>query len=305
VIRSLSLRSVVLFAAVVASLGLGLAILVKRQSHHGEELAWATIDRYRDHTIQYFDAVHDLVNVGPDAIPVATAALKDERSEIRWMAAMVLSRIGPKAARAIPDLIEALNDDDARVRCAAASALGQIGADARLATRSLKAALKDEDGMVRMWAAEALWRLHRQPKMVLPVLNEGLLNGPPHVRNRAAGVVRLMGHTGKDAVPALIEVLKDEDRGNRLVAVHIAVQALGDLGPHARSAAPFLVKALKEEDFVVREYAAQALESIGVCDDVVIDGLKAALKDNDSGVRIAAESALRKLHLDAAKGTAK
>jgi HEAT repeat protein len=79
-------------------------------------------------------------------------------------------------------------------------------------------------------------------------------------------------------VPRCLELLRDGNTNER----SSAATALGKLGAKAKKAVPYLVKALKDKDIVVRDRAAQALEKIG--GDAVPDLIK-ALKDPDEVTR--------------------
>ena len=56
----------------------------------------------------------------------------------------------------------------------------------------------------------------------------------------------------------LSKSLEDQDPANRALALH----ALGEMGPNARSAIPKIREALKDPDDEVRRKAAEALEKI-------------------------------------------
>ncbi len=67
----------------------------------------------------------------------------------------------------------------------------------------------------------------------------------------------MLGHIGPeaaDAIPALIESLKDENNYVRTFAAF----ALGFIGPKATAAGPMLVKLVKDRDAIVRSAAAGA-----------------------------------------------
>ena len=103
-------------------------------------------------------AFEALVNIGPEAIPALTQALReDEDEDVRWAVVTVLGEIEPEAVEAIPALIQALEKDkDEWVRMAAAEALGEMGPDAVLAIPALIQALGDESAQVRAYVALAL-----------------------------------------------------------------------------------------------------------------------------------------------------
>ena len=121
--------------------------------------------------------------------------------------------------------IEQLTDPAAGKRQEAAFSLANSAAAAKAALGPLTKALRDSDGEVRAQAAVALSKV-----------------GPD------AGA----------AVPALIEMMKND---SSVTARSYATWALGEIGPGAKSAVPSLMEALSDK--VVAESAAAALETLG------------------------------------------
>ncbi|MDB5306945.1 MAG: repeat protein [Gemmataceae bacterium] len=152
----------------------------------------------------------------------------------RQGAVLALAKFGPEA---VPQLARALTDKEVvNVRLWAAHALGKMGPKAKAAAPQLAAALKDDSGLVRVEVAKALWKVAAD----------------------------------KAAVTALAQALADADPSTR----HLAAEALGEVGPSAKAAAPALVRALKDDGFAefsrpgvverraVREAAAKALMKV-------------------------------------------
>lgn len=131
------------------------------------------------------------------------------------------------------------------VRLAAIGALGHFGADGAPAVKELDAILRTERDMTIRWFVAAA------------------VNG--------------IGPAARDAVPALIELLKsrdvavlppdesrEDDVDNPPVPLRLAAAvALGGVGPPARAAVPDLVRSLADQDPTVRAEAAWALGEIG------------------------------------------
>ncbi|RLC74624.1 MAG: hypothetical protein DRI61_16305, partial [Chloroflexi bacterium] len=88
---------------------------------------------------------------------------------------------------------------------------------------------------------------------------------------------------GAPAISYLIRALKDENWHVRQPAAY----ALGEIG--SQKAIPYLIKALKDENWYVRHTAAEALGKIGLS---AIPHLIKVLEDKDSDVRKAAAEAL-------------
>ena len=204
-----------------------------------------------------------------------STALKDKDADVRKSAAKALRQIG--GARAVEALITALKDKDADMSKSAAEALEQIGipddlqvqAWYRVAKREwelaidlgdiavepLIAALRDKDAKVREFAAEALGQIG-DTRAVEPLI----------VATRDTGNVRYaaacaLGKIGDDrAFEPLLDALKD--------GVKSAAESLRQI-VGARAVEP-LIAALRDKDANVREAAAEALEQIGISDDLQV-----------------------------------
>jgi HEAT repeat protein len=108
----------------------------------------------------------------------------------------------------------------------------------------------------RVRAAKDLGRLGWLAREALPALVGALFDDDAKVRESAAHAVGLMG---PEALPALVEMLGHDDKYVR----RNAVWALGKLGPLARPALGDLCMALKDADPRTASGAAQALGGLG------------------------------------------
>jgi HEAT repeat protein len=144
--------------------------------------------------------------------------------------------------------------------------LADIGPDAVEMVPLLKKALRElpRDGSgryARVCLALALWRIQK------PIEAGGLVADPR-----------------QEALSVLLDLLRDN---------HIeAMEAVGEIGPEARAAIPFLVKATRHKWWDTRSYAARALGRVGIGSKDAIAALQAALKDKNSQVRLEAAIAL-------------
>ncbi len=135
-----------------------------------------------------------LAAAGAAAVDVLHAALDDERSEVRRIAAAALGEIGPGAIDAAAGLEGRLADDDGEVRQRAARALGLVGAGGSVPV--LEDALQDRDEHVREHAAEALGFLTRGTDRAVARLAETLHDSARYVRGAAAEALRFIGTPG-------------------------------------------------------------------------------------------------------------
>ncbi len=159
-------------------------------------------------------------------------------SDVRRRAASQLAEMGAEAKPAFNALVKALKDEDIFVRRFSAQALGAIGTEVKGSVPALTAALKDRDKRVVQAVVEALAKTG--PAGVKPLaelLKEK--NQEPATRLK---VVQSLGKAGKDAkeaVPALIDVVKDMGKRNDPMIATLrteAVIALGNIGPDAKEA---------------------------------------------------------------------
>jgi HEAT repeat protein len=234
--------------------------------------------------------------------------LKDVDPVVKAHAALALFAMGPDARAAAQPLEVALGDSDTQVRLRAAQALWALGPPAKAQVPRLLESLKDKDARVRIFTANALWTIARQKEGV-PVLCETLKSNDLLLRQLSvkslyniAKDAKLAGTaTIANAVPALIDALKDSDSDVR----GIAAWTLGAIGKEAKAALPMLVDSLKHKDATFRAEVAHALATVGQdlkadAKDPVVAALKAALQDRDNTVRIFAAQSLWAIERNAA-----
>jgi len=119
----------------------------------------------------------------------------------------------------------------------------------------------------------------------LPEYLAGLTDTDPGTRLRAA---TSLAELGEPAVPPLIALLKDPREDARFQAV----RTLGRLGPAASPAVPDLVALLKDDELTFPSSTAEALAAIG---REAVPALRAALDDDDDGLRYWAVCALGRM----------
>jgi RNA polymerase sigma factor (sigma-70 family) len=142
-----------------------------------------------------------LSQLGTEAVPALTEALKDMNDKTRASAAGTLARIGSPAKDAVPALILAMRDKHPRLRENASLALAEIGPDAVPAVAEL---MKDKDPEIRGAAAETLGRM------------SGLRTGGGRLSNLSGKTIT--GPALKTAIQALLKAMGDEDEHVRNAA---------------------------------------------------------------------------------------
>jgi HEAT repeat protein len=121
----------------------------------------------------------------------------------------------------------------------------------------------------------------------VPVLIKALRNEDPDVRQNAAWGLRYLGPDGREAVPALAELVKKDEK-----ACNFAVQALGQIGPAAAPAVPALVAVLQEGDQQLQYWVLDTLREIGPGAKEAKNAVVKALNTDDAEQRWEAAAAL-------------
>jgi len=229
--------------------------------------------------------------IGPAAkaaVPNLQKLLDSQSALIRTHAASALGDLGPAAVDAVEDLAGLLEEHDEGVRREAAEALGKIGPAAKAAVPALLGALEDDAGSVTVHAA---WALSRIGPEAVPQLLEALNN--ENLRQLVVAVLGDIGPAAKSAVDRLTGFLSepdlDPDFGREVLL------AFAKIGPDAKDAAPALLKILGDEENSLRPGAAYALAKMGI-EEAVPLLLKALPKVDDPEMRIVVPVALMLLN---------
>jgi HEAT repeat protein len=136
---------------------------------------------------------------------------------------------------------------------------------------ALVRALQSQNPTDRARAARDLGRLGWLAREALPALVTALRDDDAKVRETGAHAIGLMG---PEALPALVEMLTHEDKYVR----RQAVWALGKLGPLARPTLSNLCRALKDADPRTGSGAAQALGGMGAAGADAVPALAEAMR---------------------------
>jgi uncharacterized protein (TIGR03067 family) len=252
--------------------------------------------RDRDARGEAFDALQKFGPKALPALPVLIDQLAAPDKSSRTGAALAIGAIGPKAIAAIPKLATALQDSDSYVRLFAAHALGHIGPGAKSAVPALLKQLRDEEGMVRSAVAGALGDIGQESATAVPALVAALRNekepcrffgslafyGTPDVKRTIA---KSLAQLGKDAVPALTDLLKHPSEEIRWCALY----ALGEVRTEAKSAAGAIAGLLRNDPSDrVASLAVYSVIEVDPEPERAIPLLVEALKSKSSSVRFAA-----------------
>ncbi len=217
---------------------------------------------------------------------------RDYDAETRLKAALTLDKAARMISNMVNCLATALKEGDEALRIQSARTLGEIGPSAKRALPTLTAALGDDSPKVRAAAAFAIGLIEQHYPIIdkdyrdgtMPALIKALKDKEISVRQKATTAFRLMGPKAKEAVPALVEVLREESAGRGVEHVRLrqyAALALGAIGPGASSAVPAMLEVVQGDDN--REVQNAVLIPLGRIrsrEELVVPTLLKVLKDN-------------------------
>jgi HEAT repeat protein len=233
-----------------------------------------------------------LTQMGGIATAATVQSLSHASANVRLLATLILMELGPDAESAGPRLMERLDDGDARVRAAALRAVVAVGMPIQHVRPRLKSAFSDPLPGLRTAAIEAAIRLSESEKEFHGEILAALKDGDESVRRTALAA---LGDRFADAVPALVEMLKDEKQRTAVV------EALGHIGPSAKPAVPQLVALLGQGGKEQKLPVFAALGRIGPAAIEARTVLESARKDGDPAVRAAAIETTGLIEADAGR----
>jgi HEAT repeat protein len=142
-----------------------------------------------------------------------------------------------------------------------------------LMSERLVAALQDPRWAVRQAAVYALCLIGPNARDAIPVIIEALKDEDIRVGAAAGDALGLIGLEANSAVAAL--------EGGEWLDRRMAARVLGQIGPAAKAAIPALIEAVTDPNAAVREEAGRALDLIGP-EASSVPALIAALEDSQT-----------------------
>jgi HEAT repeat protein len=193
------------------------------------------------------------------AIPFIVEALSSPNARVRAGSLEALGSIrGIEAADTLPRIRRLLTDDDARVREYALWAIASIAPRHPDTAELMVQAINDPSAAVRSEAVSALGRF----ELIDPTpLIRAVLSDDPEISKSASYVVDLQigaGHIPGHILPALVGALHDPRQNVRINVIC----ALGRTGQNGMVAVPALRELLQDDDPKVRFPAARSIWQI-------------------------------------------
>jgi len=208
-----------------------------------------------------------------------------------WGLAMLNPSDTEQMKKAVELLVQGMESDLPHVRAAAARGLVQLDAPKEIARPYILAAFRKADPVIIANVIDAVSGLGAEavPKVVRVIEEEPILRIP------ALRVIQRIGPEAADAVPALVDILKqgdpkseDDDDLNRA-----AVEALAAIGPKAEEAVDPMLEIFKDPAKKDLRYGAgYVLGSIGPAAAKAAPALEAALQSDDPFLKLVSAWAL-------------
>lgn len=240
--------------------------------------------RDRDGTVRNA-AADALASVPRQSLPALIQMLNSADHLDHARAAQVVARIGAQAKAAVPALVAVLGETPDAADKAVVEALGSIGPDAGPAVPALMRMLREKPDIERQTALiYALGEIGAASEPAVPLIVETVRDPRDNSQFPNVSAAEALGKIGpgaKSAVSALIVALNSDNGSGRLVTV--ATGALGNIGADAKTAIPALVEAMAHEDPEYKKNQAEAIGRIAQAlaarrDGTSLGALRAALR---------------------------
>jgi hypothetical protein len=149
-------------------------------------------------------------------------------------------------------LVKAADDKRAYIQATALQSLGVVGKSDKAAVRAMLSRISSSDEFISRTAAEALAAIDASNAGLVDVLSEGLANSNHAIRHSAANGLRRFGVAAKPALPALSAALRDIHEGQNVSEIGAYLEVVRSLGSDGKEAAPAILDLLPERSVVYR-----------------------------------------------------
>ncbi len=265
--------------------------------------------------------VQTLMQIGKDGqnalqkqgLPILKEGLKDKKPAVRQQTAYAIALMKSKARPIADSIMPLLSDPDPKVRVAGYAALEAAGTANE--KEFIKLFTNPNLDMVSD-AAEALSWFHPQDPASIPVLLEALakpwdVDEPEQlkivysIRNAIADSIASFSPPAKEAIPKLIEVLKNttlNEIESSLRRAKTATESFETGAMHAlrklgSASVEALIPLLKDSNFLVRWQVAKILGGIGPDAKAALPSLQTALDSEKQSFDVVAATALAQVQI--------
>jgi HEAT repeat protein len=198
-----------------------------------------------------------------EALPMLIKGLESDDEVICRNAAESLYNLGPDASDAVESLVRLISHEDSELRRASARLINAIGPAVSEILEHLIIALSDSDEVVRGEVAYAMMNVDKDLDEAVPHLVELLMDEEEFEHKGKIKEVRMAAqealiHIGLDAVPGLLEALRNDRADYRL----IVITTLAQIKPIPEEAIKEIEDAAQDPDETIQTEARKALKKI-------------------------------------------
>lgn len=189
-----------------------------------KELTALLDHKEKDTRIAAAEGLAAMLTTAPD-LTALQKMMKHQDAEVRAFAARGVGKLGKDAKPALTELLDAAKTDAGDIRKAALMVLaGLTAVEVKPSAAFLNQALKEGDKETKQLSLQAIAKLGTEAGPCINDLRIALRD--PDVCKDVLATLSKCGATAKNAVPGMIECLRNDDESVR----DAALKALGDLG---------------------------------------------------------------------------
>lgn len=218
-------------------------------------------------------ALTELRLAAAPALAAIVPYLDHKDKDLKARAILALAHLGPTAKKELPKILPLFQDPDKTMRRGAIQIIGNLRGDGVEGVPMLLEAMKSRDATTRCEAAFALWKVNHDPK-ALEVFRKALKHEDDDIRQLALSALGQIGPAARSTLPAVKESLRDDVEA---VRANAAV-TLGHLD-NSQATIKTLIDLLRDDAVEVRLGAALALAQIGPPARAAVPQLEEALRD--------------------------
>ncbi len=236
-----------------------------------------------------------MVNVGldvNDATPVLVGALKHEDLGLKMQAAFTLAQRRIELDKVTPIFLDGLKHKSSGVRVQALQGISMMGQSQGATAVAVAQSLRDPEATVRQQAIYALQNIRGTPEIVVPVLDGIYKDGTADARRTVLQIVWMYGGKGQDII---LTGLKDKDNTVRQQAIYAMQNMQGDIS----EAVPAIVELMKDDS--LGQHRFQFLWMLARAGEKGAEPLGQLLKHKDDNIRVQAAQSLRNMGANAKK----
>lgn len=244
------------------------------------QLTFAAQDQHPNVRIAFFEILDRLPIDQEERQALFTAGLQDKETDVQVASLTVLSNSASSLEAIKSEVMEKGRAESAEVRVAAMTTIAELSAEDEAVTAVLLQGLQDDSNQVRLAATNSLSILGlgatELREDVLRSLGENLIDDVDLLRS----TLTALRQAGADASPTAASVAHLLEHPREDIRVS-AVKTLREVSTEENELVQLLISGLEDEQWTVRQAAAEALGSLGEAAKAAVPALYAKLGNEE------------------------